>query len=155
MPGLHSFNSQYWLHFKPLTALDSCGAEVQMGRTTSDCKGRCRLPKSPTTPQIDAGPVYSNFDPFTFDILKDFKSCKLRVSAGNFLPVTTDPQPTSGGQKKHFFIAGDGRANENALLTMIQTVWLREHNRLCDVIGKEQPNLDDVAQFKLARAVRS
>ena len=37
----------------------------------------------------------------------------------------------------HYFIAGDGRANENVMLTSIHTIWARNHNYWVDQI-KEQ-----------------
>jgi hypothetical protein len=51
------------------------------------------------------------------------------------------------------FLAGDIRANENVGLSSLQTVFLREHNRLVDIIATEQPMLSDEDQFQLARKI--
>jgi hypothetical protein len=51
------------------------------------------------------------------------------------------------------FLAGDVRANENVLLTSLQTVFAREHNRLVDRIAVEQPTLNAEQQYQLARKI--
>ena len=38
-------------------------------------------------------------------------------------------------------------------LTMSSTVWLREHNRVCDVLRAEHPTWDDEQLFQTARLV--
>ena len=54
---------------------------------------------------------------------------------------------------EQMFLAGDVRANENVLLTSLQTVFAREHNRLVDRIAAEQPALDAEQQYQLARKI--
>lgn len=79
---------------------------------------------------------------------------KLVTSANNLLPYNTaglanqNNGPTPASQ---LFLAGDIRANENLLLTSMQTVFMREHNRLVDLIAVQQPSLDAEAQYQLAR----
>ena len=43
---------------------------------------------------------------------------------------------------KKLFVAGDLRANENPLLLSIHTLFVREHNRLCDQMLAENRGLD-------------
>lgn len=38
-------------------------------------------------------------------------------------------------------------------LTMYATVWLREHNRVCDVLKAEHPTWDDEQLFQTARLI--
>ena len=47
--------------------------------------------------------------------------------------------------------AGDVRANENILLTSYHTVFMREHNRVCDQIITKSPNLSDEEIYQAAR----
>jgi len=39
----------------------------------------------------------------------------------------------------NLFLAGDVRSNENVVLTAMHTLFLREHNRLCDIIVQNKP----------------
>jgi hypothetical protein len=81
---------------------------------------------------------------------------KLLTSANNLLPYNTtglsnqNSGPTPGNQ---LFLAGDIRANENLLLTSLQTVFMREHNRLVDRIVAQQPWLNADQQYQLARKI--
>ena len=79
---------------------------------------------------------------------------KLLSSANNLLPYNTggltnqNNGPTPANQ---LFLAGDIRANENLLLTSLQTVFMREHNRLVDRIATLKPGLTAQEQYNLAR----
>src|SRR5262249_37888049 len=50
------------------------------------------------------------------------------------------------------FAAGDVRANENAELTSLQTLFVREHNRIARQISQSNPGLDDETIYQMARA---
>ena len=56
----------------------------------------------------------------------------MRVEEGNLLP-----------KRNGLFIAGDVRLNENSILTAFQTLFVREHNRICDRLLQENPALND------------
>ena len=81
---------------------------------------------------------------------------KLATSANNLLPYNTgglsnqNNGPTPSSQ---LFLAGDIRANENLVLTSLQTVFMREHNRLVDRIATMQPSLNAEQQYQLARKI--
>lgn len=38
-------------------------------------------------------------------------------------------------------------------LSMYATLWLREHNRVCDILKKEHPTWDDEQLFQTARLI--
>ncbi len=38
-------------------------------------------------------------------------------------------------------------------LTMYATIWLREHNRVCDILKAEHPTWDDEQLFQTARLI--
>lgn len=90
---------------------------------------------------------------------------KLKVSTGNLLPFnTSDGEFGSSedfnapfmvvepvGSLDKFFIAGDIRANEQPTLAAMHTLWVREHNRLCDEFKAANPGWDDETLFQKSR----
>lgn len=87
---------------------------------------------------IDASVVYGS-DTTIAAALREPNSAKLKVANDNLLPTDSDG----------FFVAGDVRVNEQLGLTSMHTLFMREHNRLVDVINRERPDLghDDVYQI--------
>jgi len=88
---------------------------------------------------------------------------KLKTSAGDLMPYNTvdgefdsEIDPTapsmandSGGTVKTF-VAGDVRAAENPVLTSIHTLFVREHNRICDRLIRDGMRGDELI-FQTAR----
>jgi len=56
------------------------------------------------------------------------------------------PKDQAGG-----FIAGDVRVNENAALTIFHTIFVREHNRICEQVLNKNSSLNDEEVFQIAR----
>ncbi|XP_023242111.1 lactoperoxidase-like [Centruroides sculpturatus] len=48
---------------------------------------------------------------------------------------------------------GDRRANEHVELTVIHTIWMREHNRLAEILENLNPEWDDETLFQEARKI--
>jgi peroxidase len=92
------------------------------------------------TAYIDGSMVYGS-DKATSDSLRSFTGGRLRTSDGNLLPLDATG----------FFITGDIRVNENPQLMSIQTLFLREHNRLADQIASRNPAWSDEQVFQQAR----
>lgn len=93
------------------------------------------------TAWIDGSMVYGS-DPTVAAGLRTFVGGKLNTSAGNLLPMD------AAGN----FVAGDVRVNENIELTSIQTLFMREHNRLAGQIAQNNPGLTDEQIYQRARA---
>ena len=72
---------------------------------------------------------------------------------GGLLPFNETGLPNAGGPSDTLFLAGDVRANENAALTAMHTLWVREHNRIADEIAADDPSLSDEDIYQLARAI--
>lgn len=113
------------------------------------------------TTWIDGSQVYGS-DAIRASWLRSGTNGKLRTSAGNLLPYnTTDGEegspinptaPHMVGFANLRFVAGDVRANEQSSLLSLHTLFVREHNRLCDEIFANNPVLDDETIYQMARA---
>lgn len=117
---------------------------------------------------IDASMVYGS-DEARAEWLRDPQSDigKLKVSEGNLLPWNTNTGEITGSSSdpnfyipsmdnngvyidKHF-VAGDVRANENPLLISLHTVFIREHNRLCEELAIENSSWSGNRIYQEAR----
>lgn len=96
------------------------------------------------TSWLDASMVYGS-EETRAAWLRTFSDGKLKTSSGNMLPYNTidgnfdspiDPDAPSmagDGEGTHVvFVVGDVRANEQAGLTSLHTLFVREHNRVCN-----------------------
>lgn len=113
---------------------------------------------------LDGSAVYGSTEERA-DWLRTFEGGKLRVSAGNNLPwntITGEQESTfdatapfmlskPGRSNQKLFVAGDERANENPSLIALHTVFLREHNRICEILALDHPSWDDERLYQRAR----
>jgi hypothetical protein len=84
---------------------------------------------------IDGSQIYGSDDE-TASMLRDAIGGKLQVSEGNLLPlVETSGEATDHHDGGKAFVAGDIRVNENAALTSLHTLFVREHNRIAEEIA--------------------
>ncbi len=117
------------------------------------------------TAWLDASNVYGSEDSRA-DYLRTYSGGKMRTSAGNLLPWNTysgefddfvDPHAPGMANDNHFsikyFLGGDVRANENPLLNSLHTLFVREHNRLCDELAVAHPDWNDEQLFQHARKI--
>jgi hypothetical protein len=114
------------------------------------------------TSWIDGSVVYGS-DLRRARWLRTFNSGKMKTSAGNLLPFNTinseqsgdidpnapDMKNDNGGTSKTF-VAGDVRAAENPVLTSIHTLFIREHNKICDLL-KQGGMTNDELMYQTAR----
>ena len=114
------------------------------------------------TSWIDGSVVYGS-DGTRARWLRTLSKGKMKTSSGNLLPYNTinaelrgplDPNAPSmkndnGGTTKTF-VAGDVRAAENPVLLSIHTLFIREHNRICDRLLREGER-DDEQIYQMAR----
>lgn len=93
------------------------------------------------TAWLDGSMIYGS-DAETAASLRSFEGGKLKTSEGNLLPV----------DENGFFLAGDVRVNENPELASLHTLFMREHNRVCDKIAADNPGMSDEETYQRARA---
>ena len=155
--------------FDPLgqgTALIFMRRSKEMAGTGTD-PSNPRQHGNEITGWIDASNVYgSDLDRATW--LRAFTDGKMKMSNYNLLPWNTftgnfatpvdydSPLMDDAVQISNYhFVAGDGRANENPLLVAFHTLFVREHNRLCDTLKIDNPNWTDEELYQHARKMVS
>ena len=89
---------------------------------------------------IDGSMVYGSSEDVAVS-LRSFEGGRLRTSDGDLLPT----------DEAGFFLAGDVRANEQHGLTVMHTLFVREHNRLADEIASTESFLSDEEIYQRAR----
>ena len=115
------------------------------------------------TAWLDASNVYGS-DLERANWLRTFENGKMRMSSQRLLPFNTfDSNYTTTvdygapamddavGISNYHFVAGDPRANENPLLASFHTLFVREHNRLCDTLLAVHPDWTDEETYQHAR----
>lgn len=115
------------------------------------------------TSYIDGSAIYGSTQDRA-DWLRTFEGGKLKTSRGDLLPWNTIdgelgspldftcPDMNMVSQsRRFFFVAGDVRANESPMMVAIHTLFVREHNRLCDEIISVNPDWTDEEIYQKAR----
>lgn len=99
------------------------------------------------TAWLDGSMIYGS-DEKRADWLRTFEEGKLKVSShptGDLLPLPRNdrnaPDMDGIGEDSQLFVAGDVRANENVAFTSLNTVFVREHNRLAELIDDTHRDL--------------
>lgn len=96
---------------------------------------------------IDGSVVYGS-DASHALALRTLEGGKLKsqmTDVGELLPFNTDGLINEPAPVDTFFIAGDVRSNENIGLTSMQTLWVREHNRIADELAANEYANEDLA----------
>jgi hypothetical protein len=107
---------------------------------------------------IDASNVYGSNLERAYALRRLDGTGKMKTSENNLLPLNEENLENASlpsNTNTELFLAGDIRANENILLTSIHTIFVREHNRLCDVIVQNDSSLEgkDEIIFQTARRI--
>lgn len=111
---------------------------------------------------IDGSQIYGS-DDTKANILRSHVNGRLRTDAsGRFLPKKGDAADLGTVDMANdahqlpdskMFVAGDRRANETVFLSAMQTLFLREHNRLADAIHANNPAATDEEIYQRARRI--
>lgn len=111
---------------------------------------------------LDGGTVYSNKDELAGE-LRTFKGGLMKTlpvfaefGMQDILPLKLD-EPDEGcirpSADVYCFLAGDPRVNEQTLLAMIHTMFVREHNRVAKELGQVNPHWNDETLFQESRHI--
>lgn len=125
-------------------------ATIRLHRTQSLESAAVRTQFNEITAFLDGSVIYGS-DHERAAALRSFRGGELATSEGNLLPFNEAGLANAGGTSADLFLAGDVRANENAALTAMHTVWVREHNRVARRIANEHPRLSDEEVYQRAR----
>ena len=132
--------------------------EVELGLTRTvyvegdESSDGARQQLNQITAFIDGSVVYGS-DQERADALRTFEGGQLKTSDGNLLPFNEDGLHNAGGSSDTLFVAGDVRANENAVLTSMHTLFVREHNGIAAELAASDPELSDEQLYQQARAI--
>ena len=123
----------------------------------------CRLESAASVPRDQVNQITSFIDGSQVYGSSDKLALSLRSRAGGLLKQGGRSESNRGNlpfQKERpeggvlpFFIAGDERANEQTGLTVMHTLWLREHNRMARRLGEMNPCWDDERIYQVARKI--
>ncbi|KAM3868436.1 prostaglandin G/H synthase 1 [Diretmus argenteus] len=108
---------------------------------------------------VDGGNIYGNTleRQLHLRLLKDGKM-KYQIINGEIYPPTVSQAPVKMIYPRDFpadksMALGDTTYGLLPGLTMYATLWLREHNRVCDILKAEHPTWDDEQLFQTTRLI--
>jgi peroxidase len=136
----YAFNSQ---NVSSMRFTRSKKAEVEDGTFS---------PLNSLSSYIDLAAVYGDRGERSI-ALRTLEGGRMKVSENNNLPLNTGGFANNPRTDDTFYLAGDFRANEQPGLLSMQTVWLREHNSLCDTLAKKYPGWGDERLYQMARKI--
>jgi hypothetical protein len=135
----------------------------QFDPTTGTSTSNPRQQINHITAYLDLSQIYSS-DPAITDILRLHRDGLMKTSPGNMLPYDTAPYFTpdqvtmlnmandpGAVTTDKLFATGDRRGNETLELTMTQTLFVRNHNRIAAELQALHPNWSDEQLFQEAR----
>ena len=103
------------------------------------------------TAWIDASNVYGSDDHRANALRTLDGTGRLKTGSDDLLPFNVDGLANAGGPSATLFVAGDVRANEQIGLTAMHTLFMREHNRVADLLRADHPSMSGEEVYQQAR----
>lgn len=126
---------------------------IELDRSLYEMIGGVRQQINVNTSYIDGSQVYGSDEARAQELRALDGSGRLKTSEGNLLPFNVNRFANVPSNAPNFFLAGDLRPNEQVCLTVMHTLWVREHNYWAGVIKQQDPSLDDNGIYLRARAM--
>lgn len=104
------------------------------------------------TNYIDASMLYGSSKK-ELDSLRNDKTGKMIVTNFGTNPLLPTASKILPKNKCPLFRAGDNRVNENVILAVYHTIWVREHNLIVDKLKEIHPNWSTEELFQNARRI--
>ncbi|KAK3733354.1 hypothetical protein QZH41_013682 [Actinostola sp. cb2023] len=127
--------------------------------TFNRCTGRrydiARQQINKITSYIDGSVVYGDSKRRS-DLLRTMKNGKMKLGRDGIIPPNSMGVANDnvvGRDASRLLVAGDTRANVQPGLIVLHTLFVREHNRLCDEYMKTNPKASDEEVFQYARRI--
>ena len=141
-----------------LSEQQSC---IDFVRSAPAVNPRCRFGPREQLNQVSAYIDGNNFygsSKKESDSLRLHREGRLRVSRigdGQFLPLNPNNTNCNLPRESELkcFLAGDGRANEVTDLTVLHTVWMREHNRVAGILKRLNLQWTDEMLFQESKRI--
>ncbi|GFY44882.1 chorion peroxidase, partial [Trichonephila inaurata madagascariensis] len=117
----------------------------------SDCTFGPREQLNQVTAYIDGSTIYGTTEERT-NILRSFEKGNLKwsITAGEQM-LPRNSSLLCASKDTTCFASGDNRSNQNALLSLIHSLMLREHNKLADQLSRLNTGWNDEILFREAR----
>lgn len=113
-----------------------------------------RQQENEITSWIDGSMIYGSDDERALALRVSEDSAYLATSDGNLLPFNTAGLTNAnamGVDDDELFVGGDVRVNEQAGLAAMHTLWVREHNRIAEILEDDFPTATGEEVYQLAR----
>ena len=134
---------------------NSTGAEtIPLNRSYYEDSNGVREQVNGITSFIDASQVYGSDDVRAYTLRKLDGSGELKTTAsihGELLPYNESGEENAPSTEPKWFLAGDIRVNEQAALTAMHTLFLREHNYWARSFRESNPAAAEDTVYEYAR----
>lgn len=101
---------------------------------------------------LDASTIYGNNEDVT-NQLRTFEGGLMRTSFGDLLPVDHSCDIFGNNNVSNCVESGDVRVNESPALTVLHTLFVRQHNRIANKLAQINALWDDETLFQESRRV--
>ncbi len=136
---------------------DSTGAEtIPMNRSYYEYSSGIREQVNGLTAFIDASQVYGSDEVRAYTLRELDGSGELKTTAsdhGDLLPYNESGEENAPSTDGAWFLAGDIRANEQAALTAMHTLFVREHNYWARSFRETNPAAAEDTVYEYARMI--